>query len=257
VILNTRRVARACSRLGRWLRLGWLPLAIAVTTALLGSCSLVASIWDRSGKVQHGCARLWARVILALSGVRVERRGWSIQGSGPFVFVANHQSLYDIPILLVTLPLQLRILAKEELFRIPIMGWAMRRAGYLPISRQRAAGASILRRAGQLMDGGVSVIFFPEGGRNLGSLRPFKAGGFLLAQRAGVAVVPVSILGARRILPFGAFEVRSGNVEVIVDPPLEPSELRGRSAADQLRRAAETLIRRRHAEAFPSGEAID
>jgi 1-acyl-sn-glycerol-3-phosphate acyltransferase len=229
---------------------------IGLTTAILGLVSLLASLVDREGKIQHGCARLWARLILIYSGVRIESSGWPVSGAGPYVFVANHQSFYDIPILLVTLPLQFRILAKEELFRIPVMGWAMRRAGYLPISRQRAAGANILRRAGELMRAGASVVFFPEGRRNHGQVQPFKAGGFLLAQRAAAPVVPVTILGARRVLPHGSMRVRGGTVSVVLDPPLLPSEA-GRSGAEELRRCAESLIRRRHTEAFPQGENLD
>ena len=219
---------------------------------VLGLVSLAASLWDRDGRTQHGCARLWARLILAASGVRVARSGWQISG-GPYVFVANHQSLYDIPILLATLPLQLRILAKEELFKIPVMGWAMRRSGYVPISRRRAAGAVILRRASELMRAGASVVFFPEGGRNRGRIQPFKAGGFLLAQRAAVPVVPVTILGARKILPYGSLRVRAGTVTVVLDPPFSPVQ-GGRSGADELRRRAEELISRRHTQAFPEGE---
>ena len=111
-------------------------LIIIVLVIVFGSLSLVSSLFDEKGKLQHLCARYWGRSILKLTGIRVEINGLHhLSAADPVILMSNHQSLYDILVLLSSLPIQFAFLAKESLFKIPILGWHMSRAGYIPIDR--------------------------------------------------------------------------------------------------------------------------
>jgi 1-acyl-sn-glycerol-3-phosphate acyltransferase len=138
----------------------------------------------------------------------------------------------DIPIILVALPVQFRFLAKKQLFGIPFLGWHLRRSGQISIDREnpRAAVKSIRAAAAEVQHG-TSVVIFPEGGTSVdGAVHPFKGGGFLLATRSQVDVVPVTILGSRHVLLPKTRHVRSGIVEVIIGSPISSRDL----SSDQL-----------------------
>jgi 1-acyl-sn-glycerol-3-phosphate acyltransferase len=207
------------------------PLIIAVT-AVMGSISLACSLFDSSGKLQHGCARVWARAVLWICRVRVDVSGSGQLPAGhTYVFCANHQSQIDTPILLVALPIPFRFAAKKELFRIPFLGWHLRRSGQISIDRRNPhAAVTAIRNAGGALRQGVSLAVFPEGGTSLdGAIKPFKAGGFLLATQSGAEVVPVTIRGSRPVLPPRSYHVRGGRVDVVIGNPISPS---GRAPAE-------------------------
>ena len=201
---------------------------IGIYTAIMGSISVASSFVDSSGRMQHGCATVWSKMILWTSGVRLSVRGVdNIRPGVSCVFCVNHQSHMDIPIILVALPVQFRFLAKKQLFDVPFLGWHLRRSGQVPIDREnpRAAVKSI-RAAARQIQLGTPVVIFPEGGTSRdGSILPFKGGGFLLATQSGVDVVPVTIRGSRRVLVPDTYHVRSGNVEVIIGPPIPSRDL--------------------------------
>jgi 1-acyl-sn-glycerol-3-phosphate acyltransferase len=140
----------------------------------------------------------------------------------PYVFMCNHQSNFDIPVLLGNLPVQFRWLAKAELFKVPIFGRAMHAAGYISIDRSdRQSAFESLQKAADVLRGGVSIMVFPEGTRSLdGVLKPFKKGGFVLAIEAGVPVVPVAIRGTHGIMPKGKRLIRPGDVTVCIGEPI-------------------------------------
>jgi 1-acyl-sn-glycerol-3-phosphate acyltransferase len=147
---------------------------------------------------------MWARSLLFISGVRVQVEGLHrIDPHQAYVFAANHQSQFDIFILLAHLPIQFRWLAKEELFRIPVFGRAMKGAGYISIDRSnRQAAFKSIDLAAERVREGTSIVIFPEGTRSLdGKLHSFKKGGFHLAIKAKRPIVPVSISGTFSILP--------------------------------------------------------
>src|SRR5437667_7036559 len=150
----------------------------------MGAVCLGGSVFDSSGKFQHACARAWSRMILATSFVRVEVRGLeNFDRDRPHIFCSNHLSLMDTPVMFGFLPVQFRIMAKEGLFRLPFLGWHMRRSGYLPVDRKSASGA---RRsfdlAARRVRAGSSMVFFPEGTRSRdGQMGEFKHGAALLA----------------------------------------------------------------------------
>jgi 1-acyl-sn-glycerol-3-phosphate acyltransferase len=167
--------------------------------------------------------KMWAAGVLATSGVRVVvRRPPEVDPGANYVFLANHQSLFDIPALLHGLPETFRMVAKESLFRIPIFGWAMTAAGFVSVDRADGASArqSLAVAEHQLRTGG-SILVFPEGTRGTGgSLLPFKRGGFLLALRTGLPIVPVGIRGTGAVQPPKRFSIQPGVVEIRFGQPI-------------------------------------
>jgi len=214
---------------------------IGVYTAVMGSISVASSLVDSTGRMQHGCARIWSKMILWTSGVRVSVRGVdNIRSGVSCVFCANHQSHMDIPIILVALPVQFRFLAKKQLFDVPFLGWHLRRSGQVSIDREnpRAAVKSI-RAAAKQIQLGTPVVIFPEGGTSRdGMIHPFKGGGFVLATQAAVDVIPVTVRGSRQVLVPDTYHVKSGNVEVIIGPPISSRDL----SADELAARTYTQI---------------
>ena len=209
-----------------WRTVFWLIPAITVYTIVLGAVSLMSTVWERDGRVAHGCARLWARLILATTGVSTQVVGLDrVPPVGSYVFVSNHQSIYDIPILFSSLPFQLRIIAKASLGAFPVLGWHLRYTGHLLVDRARP-GAATLRQVGQLMRRGHSLVVFPEGTRSVdGQVGRFKRGLFLLAVEAGLPIVPVAIIGSRHVMRKGRLMTCPGEVELVVHDPISTSEL--------------------------------
>ena len=198
-----------------------------MATAVLGIIAICISFFSRTGNAVHVIARIWAKSILVVSRIKVNINGLdNIDPSNSYIYMSNHQSNYDIPVLLAHLPVQFRWLAKAELFKIPIFGRAMRGAGYISIDRfnQKSAFKSIDEAAGKLKSGGVSIMIFPEGTRSLdGNIRPFKKGGFVLAVDAQVPVVPVILHGTRPIMPKGSLRVDPGVVRMDIKEPIDTS----------------------------------
>src|SRR5262245_7614045 len=196
---------------------------IFLYTAIMGSISVASSLIDRSGRIQHSCARLWARLILWTSRIRVRVVGSEkIRPGVPLVLCVNHQSHMDIPIVLAALPFQFRFAAKKQLFHYPFLGWHLRRSGHVPIDRENPlAAVKSLREAEETIRRGVPVVIFPEGGTSRdGSIKSFKGGGFMLATKSDAAVVPVTIRGSRAVLEPKTYHIRGGSVEVIVGEPI-------------------------------------
>ena len=198
-----------------WRTVLFLVPTITLYTVALGVVSLAGSAFDRRGRFPHRCAQWWSKAILLTSGVRVERRG-DLPANPGCIYVANHSSFYDIPILFTALPAQLRIVAKAGLGRVPFVGWHLRWAGHLLVDRQRP-GAAVLKRMHRMAAQGASLIVFPEGSRTPdGTVGRFKGGVFLLALDTGLPIVPVTVSGSREVMPRGRFAVHPGQVRVTV-----------------------------------------
>ena len=196
---------------------------VILSTLFFSLLAIATSLVTRTGNPVHRVARTWSRSILAVSGIRVAVSGLErIDPARPYIFMSNHQSNFDIPVLLGHLPVQFRWLAKAELFRIPVFGRAMRGAGYISIDRaDRAAAFDSLRQAAEKIRQGVSILIFPEGTRSLdGFLRTFKKGGFVLAIQAGVPIVPVVVRGTFDIMPKHRLLIRPRDVTVDVGAPI-------------------------------------
>lgn len=212
---------------------------IYLYTVVLGSLSLLSSLFDRSGRIQHGFARLWSWLILHTIGSPARVEGLDrIDLSRPHVYVCNHISALDIPVLYTGLPIQFRILAKKELFRYPFMGWHLRRSGQIPVERESAlASMRSLTEAAASVRAGTPVVVFPEGGRSAtGHVMPFMSGAFYVAIKAGVEVIPMALVGTYEALPMNSFHIRPGRIELIIGDPI--------STADYGRRDAEALAAR-------------
>lgn len=180
----------------------------------------------------HNYARLWARVSLKLAGVTLKVRGQEhLQPSQAVIYMPNHQSNFDILALFAGLPGQFRWLAKEELFHVPLFGLAMRRCGYIPLNRtDRKKAVKSVIEAAQRIQSGTSVVIFPEGTRSPdGQLQEFKKGGFMLALKAQVPVLPVVIRGSYAVMPKTSRWIRGGTIEVRILPAISS---RGLKTAD-------------------------
>jgi len=198
------------------------PLIMAATI-VLDLLSMVLSFFDRSGNSSHYLARLWGKILLAVSFIRVRAEGLErLDRSANYVFVANHGSYMDIPAILATLPHQFRFFAKKGLYRIPFLGWHLRWAGHLPVDRSnaRASLRSMSEGARIISQRRISVLLFPEGGRSPRGLRDFKEGAAYIAIKAGVPIAPIAISGMRQLLPMGSIHIRTGRVTVRVGEPI-------------------------------------
>jgi 1-acyl-sn-glycerol-3-phosphate acyltransferase len=207
---------------------------------VLGTASHASSGLDRRGHWAHRCARAWSWLILATTGVRVEVEGLErLDPQRTYIFVSNHQSIYDIPVIFWAMPYQLRIIAKDSLGRVPFLGWHLKRTGHLLVDRRHPDRSGILRRWRALVGESPSLIIFPEGTRSAdGRVGTFKAGSFLLAVEAQLPVVPLSIDGTRFIMRKGQLTTRPGHARLRVHPPVETTGLQApeaRALAERVR----------------------
>jgi 1-acyl-sn-glycerol-3-phosphate acyltransferase len=196
---------------------------IILATIVMGTISLITSLFDPTGRAQHCIARAWSRMLLAVSGVKVRVEGAEkLDATKSYVLAANHQSLMDTPVVLACVPLQFRFFAKKGLFRIPFLGTHLRRAGHLPVVREdpRASLKSLSVAAKLVRSRGISVLLFPEGGRAPQGMRDFRDGAAYLAIKAGVPAVPIAMTGTREVLPMGSVHIRRGNVCIRVGDPI-------------------------------------
>ena len=196
---------------------------VCVATLVFGLLAIGTSFVTRSGNLPHRVGRAWAQSIMRVGRMRVHVKGLAnIEAHRSYIYMANHTSNFDIPVLLGYLPVQFRWLAKAELFRIPIFGYAMHRCGYISIDRfNHAAAVKSLSTAARRIREGVSVLIFPEGTRSWdGQVGPFKKGGFVVAVDAGVPIVPVFIRGTRTIMPKGKRLITPGSVTMEIFSPV-------------------------------------
>jgi len=199
-----------------------IPL-IGIATIVMGTLSLLTSFFDASGNAMHRLARIWAKMLLAVSFIRVRTEGIEkFDPNATYVFVANHASFMDIPAILAKVDNQFRFFAKKGLFQIPFLGTHLLRAGHLPVERQNPrAAVKIMSEAARIISQrGTSLLLFPEGGRSPQGLRDFKEGAAYIAIKAGVPVVPMALVGMRELLPMGSGNIRSGTVVLRVGEPI-------------------------------------
>jgi 1-acyl-sn-glycerol-3-phosphate acyltransferase len=209
-----------------------IPL-MAVATAFFGCISLVCGQWDSSGRQQHFVARQWARSLLALAFSRVAIVGADrLKLSTTAVYASNHLSYMDTPVLFAKLPFQFRILAKQGLWKIPFVGWYLRRSGQVPIdaSSPRSAIAGLLRGV-KALNAGLPLFVFPEGARAPdGALHPMASGCAFMAIRAGVPLIPLALIGTYQLLPIHVYALRPRPLKIIVGDPIPTAHLTTRDA---------------------------
>ncbi len=203
---------------------------------------IISLVFDRSGNSIHSIGSLWSRILLFLSGVTVEIKGAeNLLQDSPQILASNHRGAFDILALQGFIPIQFRWVAKKSLFKIPIIGWSMSLAGYVSIDREKAGSAyKSIERAAEKVKKGASVLIFPEGTRSAaGNLLPFKRGGFLLAIKSGVPIVPVSIRGTENLMKKESILIRPGAVKVVIGKPIPVSDADEKLLMEMVRKAIE------------------
>ena len=219
-------------------------LLVWLYTIILGCLSLLCSFFDRSGEIQHGFARLWSRMILGTIGAPVSVEGLEkLDVTQARVYVVNHLSALDIPVLYQSLPFQFRILAKRNLFHYPFMGWHLRRSGQIPVDLDNAKNSiRSLNRAVQTLRSNMSLVVFPEGARSAdGHLHEFMAGAFYAAIKAQVEVVPMALIGTHEMLPMITWHIQPRPVRLVLSPPIPTKGMSGREMDTLTKKARGTI----------------
>jgi 1-acyl-sn-glycerol-3-phosphate acyltransferase len=241
------RPAAPLSRLYRW-RTNVLQVPLFfLWTAACGSGSLLVSLFEKSGRIQHRIARLWARGGVTISGSRLTIRGAENLRKHPVaVYAANHTSYMDTPVIFATLPFQFRILAKKELWGIPFIGWHLNRSGQIPIDTVNThATLSSLGAGVRALRAGMPLFVFPEGGRTpTGNLQTFLAGAAYLAIRSQVPLVPIALSGVYDLLPIHTRHFYPCDLTLVVGEPISTAGMSIRQADEltaRLRAAIDAL----------------
>jgi 1-acyl-sn-glycerol-3-phosphate acyltransferase len=238
---------RQLGLLERWRSYLVLNPLVYFYTFVLGTLSLLSSLFDFGGRVQHGFARLWSWLILRTSMCLLTVEGQeNLDLDHAAIYASNHQSAFDIPALYVGLDFQFRIMAKKELFRYPFMGWHLKRSGQIPIERENARSSlKSLMRASETVRGGMPLLVFPEGGRSPdGTIKPFLGGAFYVAIKAGVPIVPMALVGTYEALPMNSYVIRPHPLRLIIGKPISTEGLNPRdmdTLAAKVQRAIEDL----------------
>jgi len=222
---------------------------IALSTIFMGTLSILASLIDGTGDTQHRIARLWGKSLLAFGFVRVRVEGLEkLDPIATYVFVSNHSSYMDIPVILSELPFQFRFFAKKGLYKIPFLGTHLKRAGHLPVDRSNARNSlrSMTEGARIIAERRTSVLLFPEGGRNPKGLREFKEGAAYIAIKAGVPMVPMALVGMREVLPMGSLHIRSRHVKLRIGDPIPTEGMKPADREELTRRLYEEVSRLFH-----------
>ena len=222
----------------------FIGLWTVVLTGFFAVILILTSFVTKDGGTPHKVARIWAKCILAASNIKVTVNGLAnLNRKGSYIYMPNHVSNFDIPVLQAYLPVQFRWLAKAELFKIPIFGYAMQRAGYISIQRfDRKSAIQSLNKASEIIRNGTSVIIFPEGTRSQNqNIQPFKKGGFVLAVDSGVPIIPVIIHGTWKIMQKKQILVTPGNVVLEIKKPINTLDY-ARKTKDDLMEKVRNII---------------
>jgi len=189
-----------------------------------GIFAILSYPFDPKGRLGHQFAKLWGKTCLLVNGVRLRMEGLEhLRKGDPYIFMVNHQGSYDIFSILGYLPFQFKWLAKKELFLIPVLGWGMTAVGYISIDRAGTRETvEAMNKAARKIREGMSVVIFPEGSRSPdGVIQPFKKGGFTLAIKSKVPIVPMAIVGSREIISKNQWTVHPGEIRIRIGRPIE------------------------------------
>ena len=202
-------------------------LTVIVLTFILSSLTIISGIFGPYSKIIYYIAKTWTKSILFSAGVKLKIEGLEkIDKSKSYIFVGNHQSHFDVLSVFSALPLTVRFMAKKELFNIPIFGWALYASGTIRIDRTDRTRAIIsMNNALERIKRGLSLVVFPEGTRSEdGKIRDFKKGGFVLAIKGEIPIIPISISGSRFILKKHSIKVHPGNIKIVIHDPISTKD---------------------------------
>jgi 1-acyl-sn-glycerol-3-phosphate acyltransferase len=214
-------------------------------TALFGSLSLICSLWDKSGSMQHRIAQHWGRAITWISGAKVTVLNKQYLDGRVAVYAANHLSYSDTPVLFGILPFQFRIVARHDLFTLPFIGWHLTRSGQVPVNvTNPRASISSLGSAVKTLKSGMPLFIFPEGGRSeTGHPDAFLNGPAFMAIRAGVPIIPMALIGTHELLPIHTSEFHPVPVTLAVGEPISTTGYAIRQAEELTERVRDTISR--------------
>src|SRR6476469_6881504 len=219
-------------------------LALIFWVIFIPPAALIAFPWTLiTGKVEF---LYWIGMGLALMGARIAGARIKLVGldkidtTGTYIYMSNHVSNLDPPILVPLITGRTSVLAKKEIWRIPILGKALDLAEIVPVERSnRDSAINSIRRAGEVMRHHINMTIFPEGTRSPdGRLMPFKKGPFHLAAETGFPIVPITILGTYEMMPKGSSLIRSGTATLVFHPPIDPKQFASREVLVQAVRDA-------------------
>ncbi|MDQ6802650.1 MAG: 1-acyl-sn-glycerol-3-phosphate acyltransferase [Acidobacteriota bacterium] len=236
------------------LRTIWTGFIAALVTIPLSLATLIVAAFKSNARLIEPIIRLWAGSILKAAGIRLSVEGTEvIDRKQRYILVANHSSYFDIPCVFVAIPQPIRFMAKISLFKIPIFGWAIARAGFIPIDRKnRRTAVKSFEKAVDRIRKGNTVVVFPEEGRSRErAMRPFQRGGFLLALRSGLPILPVAIVGTYDVYRADATRVTPGPVIVRVGTPIPTEGLTVRDKDRLLNESREQISRMLYGEQPP------
>ncbi len=192
-------------------------------TLILGTLSLICSLFDRNGRIQHNFARTWSWLVMKtiLSPVKVTG-ATDFDNTKPRVYAVTHASALDIPILYVNLPFQFRIIFKSELLAYPFVGWHLKRSGQVCINQQNpSASIGAIKSALRSLKNNMPLVIFPEGGRTRdGKIQPFLPGAFFLAIKAQADIVPIALVDTFDLLPMNTYHIKCQPLEMRVGEPI-------------------------------------
>jgi 1-acyl-sn-glycerol-3-phosphate acyltransferase len=217
----------------RWLSYLLLIPLVGLATGGFGCISLLVGLWDKSGRLQHAIARLWARTLLLISLSPVK-----ILGAEKFhvhetaVYASNHLSYMDTPVLFARLPFQFRILAKQSLWKVPFIGWYLNHSGQVPVDlKSHRSLVASLNRGVATLKAGLPLVLFPEGGRAAtGQLQTMMSGCAYMAIKAQVPLVPLTLIGTYELLPIHVYALHPRPLRVVVGDPIPTTGLTTRDA---------------------------
>ena len=228
----------------RWLTYLILVPLFILATAAFGSVSLVASLFDGSGRIQHSIAQAWGGVLLWIALSRVQVLGSeNFQRSQAAVYVSNHLSYMDTPVVLNKLPFQFRILARHDLFKIPFIGWYLHHSGQIPVdSTNLRSTLASLNRGVKALQAGMPLVIFPEGGRSPdGHLQDFLSGPAYMAIRAQVPIIPMALIGTHELMPMHTYHLTPRPLLLVVGAPISTAGYNSKTADALTHRIRDTI----------------
>jgi 1-acyl-sn-glycerol-3-phosphate acyltransferase len=239
--------------------------AVFASTAFFGSLSLAASLFEKDGKLQHRIAQAWARTLVAISGCPITILGRENLSKYPVaVYACNHLSYMDTPVIFASMPFQFRIVARHDLWKMPFIGWHLRRSGQVPVNVDNPrASISSLSSAVKTLKSGMPLFIFPEGGRTeSGHPNAFLNGPAFMAIRAQVPIVPMALIGTHELLPIHTAQFYPVPITLAIGEPIETAGYSTRQADELTTRLSDEICRLYYAHshlqtpAHPSLEAI-
>jgi len=222
------------------LRTLWFVIVALFVTIPLSTATIVVAIFRSTSPLIDGIVRLWGRSLVRSAGVELATENMDrIDPSKRYILVANHYSYLDIPCIVAAVPQPIRFMAKVSLFKIPIFGWAINRAGFIPIDRKnRRTAVKSFDLAAERIRKGNTIVIFPEEGRSkVRALKPFQRGAFLLALKSEKTIVPIAIDSTFDVFPVGAKRITPGRVTIRVGTPIETAGLTLRAKGELLEQA--------------------